>query len=61
MLRGATVAPIASPKRMARSTAPLFMTGSTPGNARSTGQACVLGSAPKRVEAPEKILETVES
>jgi hypothetical protein len=57
----ATSAPIARPKRMAHSTAFLFSTGKTPGKARSTAQACVFGAAPKAVEAPEKILETVAS
>ena len=37
-------------------TASLFNTGRTPGNPRSTAHACVLGSLPKEVEAPEKIL-----
>ncbi|MCY1214382.1 hypothetical protein D9M72_261950 [compost metagenome] len=46
---------------MARSTAPLFITGSVPGSARSTAQACVLGSAPKAVEARLKILLAVDS
>ena len=46
---------------MARSTAPLFMTGSVPGRARSTAQAWVLGSAPKAVDARLKILLCVES
>ena len=58
---GATCAPMARPNWMAFSTAPRFMTGNTPGNARSTGQACVLGFSPKWVEAPLKILDTVES
>ena len=44
---------------MARSTAPLFMTGSVPGSARSTAQAWVFGSAPNAVEAPLKILLAV--
>src|SRR5574338_360814 len=61
MLFGAMWAPMASPKRMARSTAPRFRTGSTPGRARSTAQAWRLGSAPKAVLAPEKILEAVLS
>ena len=61
MLRGATWAPMARPKRMARSTAPRFITGSVPGKARSTAQACVLGSAPNAVEAREKILDEVVS
>jgi hypothetical protein len=60
-LFGATVAPIARPKRMARSTAPLLSTGSTPGRAMSTAQAWALGSAPKAVLAPEKILDCVLS
>src|SRR2546425_49649 len=55
------VAPIARPNWIARSTAPLFNTGSTPGSARSTGLAWVFGSAPKRVAAPLKILDWVES
>ena len=46
---------------MARSTAPLLSTGSTPGSAMSTAQACVLGAAPNAVEAPEKIFDAVES
>jgi hypothetical protein len=49
------------PLVIARSTAPRFITGSEPGSARSTAQACVFGSAPKRVEAPEKIFDWVES
>src|SRR3954453_19238890 len=51
----------ARPKRMARSTAPLLSTGSVPGSARSTAAACVLGGAPKAVEAPEKIFDAVVS
>ncbi|MNW22079.1 hypothetical protein D3C71_2233650 [compost metagenome] len=39
----------------------MFSTGSTPGSARSTGEACVLASAPNAVEVPEKIFEAVES
>ena len=46
---------------MARSTAPLFMTGSVPGKAKSTAQAWVLGSAPKAVEARLKILLAVDN
>src|SRR6195952_2342270 len=61
MLRGAIVDPIANPRRIARSTAPRFITGNEPGNARSTGQACVFGSAQNCVAAPEKILETVDN
>jgi hypothetical protein len=59
--RGATRPPTARPKRMARSTAPRFSTGSTPGRAMSTAQACVFGAAPKAVDAPEKIFEAVLS
>ena len=61
MLRGAMVLPTARPKRMARSTAARFITGSVPGSARSTAQACVLGSAPKAVLARLKILLCVVS
>ena len=46
---------------MARSTAPLFITGSVPGSARSTGLAWVLGSAPKAVGARLKIFDWVDS
>ena len=42
---------------MARSTAPRFITGSVPGSARSTAQACVLGSAPNAVGARLKIFD----
>src|SRR5688572_22415520 len=55
------VAPTAIPKRIARSTAPLFNTGKTPGNAISTAHAWALGVDPKAVEAPEKIFDCVES
>src|SRR5260363_134191 len=60
-LRGAILALIARPNRIARSTAPRFATGSTPGSARSTTDACIFGSAPKRVEAPENSFETVDN
>ena len=46
---------------MARSTAPRLSTGSTPGSAMSTADACALGGAPNAVEPPEKILDAVES
>ncbi len=46
---------------MARATAPRLSTGSTPGRAISTLQACTLGSAPKAMLAPEKILDCVLS
>src|SRR3982074_223883 len=61
MDRGAIFAFTARPKRIARSTAPLFITGSTPGSARSTGLAWVFGSAPKRIALPLKIFELVVS
>ena len=61
MLRGAMCEPTARPNSMARSTAPLFITGRVPGRARSTAQAWVLGSAPKAVGARLKILDWVES
>src|SRR5687768_8438505 len=54
-------APTASPSRIARSTAPRFNTGNTPGSARSTAHASVLGAAPNAVEAPENIFDSVES
>jgi hypothetical protein len=57
----ATLAPTARPKRIARSTAPWFITGSVPGSARSTGDAWVFGSAPKAVDEPLKILLKVDS
>ena len=60
-LRRLMAPPTASPKRIARSTAPLFNTGKTPGSAMSTAEAWLLGTAPKAVDAPEKILDTVES
>src|SRR5512134_3088978 len=56
-----TRAPTARPKRMAFSTAPLLSTGSTPGSAMSTAEACVFGAAPNAVDAPEKILLFVSS
>ncbi len=43
--------PRARPNLMAHSTAFWFITGRVPGNARSTGLAWVLGSAPKAVLA----------
>src|SRR5215468_3221137 len=55
------VPPTARPKRIARSTAPRFATGSVPGSAMSTAEACVFGAAPKAVAAPENIFERVES
>src|SRR5436190_7821409 len=55
------VAPMARPKRMACSTAARFSTGSVPGSAMSTAEACVLGSAPKALAAAEKILLRVRS
>ena len=55
------VPPTARPKRIARSTAPRFSTGSTPGSAMSTAEACVFGAAPNAVDAPEKIFDAVDS
>jgi hypothetical protein len=46
---------------MARSTAAILATGSTPGNAISTALACVFGAAPKAVDAPENIFDCVDS
>jgi hypothetical protein len=60
-LRGAIDAPIASPKRIARSTAPRFSTGRVPGSAVSMTLACELGGAPNAIDAPEKILLAVVS
>src|SRR5687767_3906215 len=54
-------APTDSPKRIAFSTAARFSTGSTPGSAISTAEACVFGAAPNAVDAPEKIFERVLS
>ena len=59
--RGLIFAPTARPKRIACSTAPWFTTGSTPGKAMSTAEACVFGCAPKAVDAAEKILLRVRS
>src|SRR5262245_66385648 len=53
--------PTASPNRIARSTAPRFATGSTPGRAMSTALVWVFGAAPKAVGAPENIFDCVES
>src|SRR3954447_6472571 len=61
MERRLMVAPTARPKRMACSTAARFSTGSVPGSAMSTAEACVLGSAPKALAAAEKILLLVRS
>jgi len=57
----ATLAPTAKPNWMARSTAPMFITGSVPGKAKSTGDAWVFASAPKAVEEPLKILDSVDN
>jgi hypothetical protein len=50
---------IARPNLIAIFKTSLFNTGSTPGIPRSILQACVLGGDPKRVLAPEKILDFV--
>ena len=60
-LRRLIVAPTATPNAIARSTAPRLGTGSTPGSAMSTADACVLGPAPKAVAAPENIFDTVDN
>src|SRR5262245_61131994 len=52
---------MARPKRTASSTACLLSTGSVPGSARSTAEACVFGASPNAVEAREKILLCVSS
>src|SRR6218665_1328705 len=49
------------PNFTALRTAPLLSTGSTPGMPRSISEAWVLGSAPKVVAEPEKILDWVLS
>ncbi len=54
-------ASMAKPNFTAIVNASAFSTGSVPGIARSTAQAWVLGAAPKRVAAPEKILLRVAS
>src|SRR5208337_4416741 len=46
---------------MAMMTASRFRTGSAPGKPRHTGQTCVLGGSPKRVEQEQKILDLVRS
>src|SRR3954466_3489774 len=61
MERRLMVAPTARPKRMACSTAARFSTGSVPGSAMSTAEACVLGGAPNALAAAEKILLLVRS
>jgi len=61
MLRSAMCALTPKPNSIARSTAPMFITGKVPGKAMSTAQACVLGSAPNATEARLKILLFVES
>jgi hypothetical protein len=51
----------ASEARRANSTARRFKTGSVPGMPRQTGQTSLLEGAPKRVEQPQKIFESVRS
>src|SRR5215831_17107911 len=53
--------PSASAATVASSTARLFRTGRAPGRPRQTGQRAVFGSAPNRVEHPQKILVAVSS
>ena len=55
------VQPRASAARTARSTAPLFSTGSAPGRPRHTGQTCVFGFAPNAALQPQKIFDAVRS
>ena len=50
---------MASPVRMVCSTTLRFSTGSTPGNPMHTGQVLRFGASPKRVEQPQKILDSV--
>jgi len=59
--RGLTVAPIASPSLVAMRAASRFITGNTPGSARSTAHAWVFGSAPYCAAAPENSLLLVSS
>src|SRR5258707_1251038 len=47
--------------RAPSSTARQFKTGSAPGRPRQTGQVFELGWSPKRVEQPQKILDSVLS
>src|SRR5690554_859295 len=54
-------APMASPNFTAMRAASLLKTGSTPGSAMSTAHACVFGSAPYLVDAPENALLLVKS
>src|SRR5512134_2264114 len=61
MLRGAIVAPIASPNLIARATAPRLSTGNVPGSATSIALACEFRAAPNAVDEPEKILLAVVS
>ncbi len=47
--------------RIVDSMAAAFVTGSEPGRPRQVGQVCVFGAAPKVVEQPQNIFETVPS
>src|SRR3990167_4251405 len=52
---------MAKPNCTANLIASLFKTGKTPGKAKSIAHACVFGSAPKAVDAPENIFVLVAS
>src|SRR4029077_19948808 len=58
---GWTSQPRAIAARAASSTARRLSTGSAPGRPRQTGHSAVFGSAPNRVEQPQKILVAVSS
>ena len=58
---GRSRSPSASPARIARWMASRFITGSTPGWARQTGQVWVLGGSPKLSSQPQNIFVRVES
>src|SRR5258706_2903440 len=61
MERGLTLPSTARPKRIACSIAARLATGSVPGSAMSTAEACVLGAAPNALGAPENILLRVSN
>src|SRR5687767_1365100 len=61
MERGLMLPFTARPKRTACSIAARLATGSVPGSARSTAEACVFGAAPKAFGEPENILLRVSS
>src|SRR5712671_1427049 len=61
MERGLIFPLTARPKRIACSTAARLATGSVPGSAMSSAEACVFGAAPNALGAPENILLRVRS